>query len=167
MKTTANPFENEIISTLNSAVKYLHDNKIYGDKNWTNSFKEQLAELGKNYGNEVCTSGFADLYNNEWLYDMVWYKENDKKYLIEVSLVVESEWGGHLNQIKFDFEKLLTANSTHKLMICQSHPSNYDTLIEYFDEAIDCYQLNKIGERYLIAVLDKKEEEFYYEVFQK
>lgn len=164
---TFNSFENEIISTLNKAVKYLHDNQIYGDNNWTRCFKERLADLGRKYQNDICTSGFADLYNNEWLFDMVWYKLNDKKYMTEVSLVVESEWGSHIDQIKFDFEKLLTANSTHKLMICQSHPSNYDGLIAYFEEAINCYQMNKIGERYLVAVLDKKEEEFYYEVFEK
>jgi hypothetical protein len=167
LKTNPNPIEQEIIATLDAAVQHLDSNKIYGDRNWTNCFKEKLAELGEQKGNKICTSGFADQYDAEWLFDMVWYKENEKKYLTEVFLAVESEWGSHLRQIKFDFEKLLSSNSLNKLMICQTHPSNYDALVTYFEEAIGCYKGNKAGDRYLVAILDKKEEKFYYEVFQK
>ena len=166
MKTNANSLEQQIISTLDLAVNYLHEHKIYSDKNWTSYFKETLAELGKTHENEICTSGFTDIYNSEWLYDMVWYK-NEKGYLSEVSLVVESEWGSHINQIKFDFEKLLSSNSIHRLMICQSHSSNLEKLINCFDEAINHYKQNKPGDRYLVAILDKTDEEFCYEVFQK
>lgn len=167
MISPKNELELEIRALLTEGVNYLHANEIRGDYNWTLKFKELLAILGERKGFKVCTSGFQNQFNNEWLYDMVWYQEDEYQRLIDVPLVVESEWGSKLEQIKFDFEKLLLANSPNKLMICQSYSSKVETLLNYFEKAIQSYKLNKPGDKYMVAILDIKEEEFKFEVFIK
>src|SRR4051794_25171184 len=102
MKDKPDFLEEQIITVLNNAVEELHANGIQGDDSWTRKFKERLAELGESLGCKICTSGFKDIYNNEWLFDMVWYKENEKQQLVDVPLVVESEWRKSLKHIKFD-----------------------------------------------------------------
>ena len=160
-------FEGELKNALEGCIAKFKNEKIFGDSNWTYGIKEALADLGKNKLNEICTSGFTDKYNSEWLYDMVWYKENEKGQLINIELVIESEWGSSMKNIKFDFEKLLLANSKYHLMICQAYFEDMAALNNYFKEAINCYQLNRIGDRYMIAILDKREETFEYFVFVK
>lgn len=167
MKYQLNNFEKELTNLLEQCVKFLHDNEINGNNNWTLEIKKELAQLGTSKEYKICTSGFQDEYNNEWLYDLVWYSEDDSNKLIDVPLVVESEWGSNLEQIKFDFEKLLLANSTNKLMICQCYKHNYEKLTKYFESAIQSYRLNRTGDRYLFAILDIDNEVFNFEVFEK
>jgi len=84
--------------------------------------KKLLGDLGKRLGYKVCASTWDKKYNSEWLYDLVWYRENDEEYLVEVPLVVECEWGTNTKKhIKFDFEKLLLAKAGIKLMICSNN----------------------------------------------
>ena len=71
---------------------FTSSNKVYGDYNWTNHIKRCLAELGSSNGFEICAATENKEYQNEWLYDLVWYKENSEGLLIDVPLVVESEW---------------------------------------------------------------------------
>lgn len=162
-------FESKLIDILATCERQAHMNKLVNDGNWTRLIKDSLAKEGLLRGYEICTSGFKDEYNSEWLFDMVWYKEDEQKRLIDVPLVVESEWSTNHKQIKFDFEKLLVANAEHKLMICQSYDHNKEDLEKYFYEAIQCYKLNRKGERYLIAILDKDPnvETFAFPIFEK
>jgi hypothetical protein len=171
MNISPDSFENKLIELLNATEKEAHEKKITHDGNWTTLFKDRLGELGEcsAYKYQICTSGFEGKYEREWLYDLVWYQENDQKKLIDIPLVVECEWKESLNEIKFDFEKLLLANSRYRLMICQSYQKNKESLKKYFEEAIQCYSLNRKADRYLIAILDKdpKVETFEFFVYQK
>lgn len=127
--------------------------QLYGDKKWTYRIKELLGQAGTQMGYQVCSTGF-DCYHGEWLYDLVWYEENDEKRLISVPLIVESEWNRGFGNIKYDFEKLLLANADHRLMICQARPKHINSLLEYFTNAVKDYKLLKSGDRFLIAILD-------------
>lgn len=51
-----------------------------------------------------------DAPRREWLYDLVWWKD-DKR----VVLAVESEWSGRVDNVLYDFRKLLAVKSTLKL----------------------------------------------------
>jgi len=140
-----------------------------GNKLWTDSVKNHLAELGNSLNYSICGSGLTD-HEREWLYDLVWYKEknvDENARLNEVGLVVECEWDLHFEQIKYDFEKLLLSNSKHRLMICSVSEDRKPWVKNYFKEAIECYEQGHLGDRYLIAILDVDTEEFEFEILLK
>lgn len=117
--------------------------------------------------------------NREWLYDLVWYKDDlDKFYIMKNTLlVVESEWAykrpkdkidDKYGAIKYDFQKLLLSNAKLKLMIFRvSGKTKQDIeqklieLYNYFNNAIDKYEQMESGEFLFIAFCDK-EKSFYY-----
>lgn len=173
MKTLPYDFDQleiSIIETLNNKVDYFHDNKVTGDFEWTQGLKKVLGGLGEEKGYVVCASGFKSWLEAEWLYDMTWYKEEGKgeeARLIEVPLVVESEWNLDFKHIKYDFEKLLVANAIHRLMICQAKKDRFDFLWKYFEDAVAKYPHLKKDDRFLIAILDHEEEVFSCKVMLK
>ena len=146
--------ETEIIAILEQIVKEWFEKKVNGDKQWTIRIKTLLADLGYKKGYDVSTSGLEDKTVTEWLYDFVWYKENSEKYIETVPLVLECEWGRKLKDIKFDFEKLLLANSEMKFMICQAKPNQFEQFCNYFEKAVSSYQLLQSGSRIVVAILD-------------
>lgn len=157
----------EIISLLEGFEKEAHANNLKGDANWTYEIKKRLMVLGENHQYKTCASGFRDECEPEWLYDMVWYNEEgsgENARLINVPLVLESEWNLHFNFIKYDFEKLLVANSPLKVMICQCSEETKQERLDYFKDAIGKYQHRAGDERYLIALLDYETEKFCFKV---
>src|SRR3954452_24202046 len=93
----------ELKKSLALSCKEMIDNEVYGDLKWTQGLKKALCTLGSDYGYKVCTSTEKKDFENEWLYDLVWYKEDGGHFLIDVPLVVESEWKKNLEKdIKFD-----------------------------------------------------------------
>jgi hypothetical protein len=96
--------------------------KSPNNADWTLAVKRKLGELGTTYGFSTCASGRELKHDAEWLYDLVWYKCNhdnndDARRLTEIPLVLESEWLRDFIQIRYDFEKLLLANSPIKVMV--------------------------------------------------
>ncbi|MEI7594485.1 MAG: hypothetical protein WCK02_01965 [Bacteroidota bacterium] len=146
--------ELDIMKVLDRVALEGDEKKINGDRQWTYRIKELICELGTDSGFEVRCSGFTDKFNNEWLYDIVWSRYNDLKRLETIGLVVESEWGRNLYQIKYDFEKLLVANSQNRLFICQAKQHQFDEFCNYFKDAIANYNQLRVGDRFLIAILD-------------
>ena len=88
--------------------------------------------------------------------------------LIRVPLIVESEWGRTIKSIKFDFEKLLLANSENRLMICQIKPDQRKEILDYIRIAVSKYNYLKKGDRFLVALLDDYDSgEFEYNLILK
>lgn len=131
---------------------------------WTFAVKSSLIKLGKMKGYRVCASGFPDVAEGEWLYDVVWFLENEQELLAQIPLVCESEWGNSLNHVKIDFEKLLLANSELKIMVCQTGKESVESLIDYFVRAIQTFERPFYPEIYAIAIFnnDKFTFEFTY-----
>lgn len=169
--TNYNEIELSIRETLNLYAIEARDRKFSSDRDWTQTLKERLGRLGEEkYNYKVCASGFKDDFEPEWLFDLIWYKEEgetNQRRLIDVPLVVESEWNKHFDHIKYDFEKLLVANAQHRLFVCYVHIDNRTALFEYFKDAVNQYKLNRTGDRYMIAVLDYDTHEFVYELIVK
>lgn len=164
------PIEEKIKQELESFINNTKVNKMIGNKAWTNNIKQTLAKLGKDEGYSVCCSGFKDIYEAEWMWDLVWYIEEgtgQEARLIDVPLVAECEWNRSFTHIKYDFEKLLASNATLRLMICDTNEKNREFLFSYFKEAVNKYKLGKINDRYLIVFLDTHEELFSYEIITK
>lgn len=138
-----------------------------GNTQWTYKIKEKLGNLGcDEFRCTTCTSGFKDYFEIEWLFDLVWYLEDEERRLISIPLVVESEWLQDWKHIKYDFEKLLQSNAQHRLMICQAYSMTKEVLLDKFKSLIQTYQLNRKNDRYMFAILDR-EEHFHFELMMK
>jgi hypothetical protein len=127
---------------------------------WTKAVKQQLAELGTKLGWRICTSGFPETHDNEWLYDMVWFRNNADGQLEDVGLVLESEWDLNFRGVKFDFEKLLLSKSKYKVMVFQG---DSDTIPKTFNKLAGIVKgcsLTKEGEKYLFCAWDNTAKKF-------
>ena len=156
--------ELKIMSCLNGLVTEADEKNYKGDSVWTTRIKEILTDLGHSEGFEVC----PDSCSGAWLFDLSWYEENSNERLISIPLVVESEWNRGLRHIRYDFEKLLSSNAERRLMICQAKTNMIEPLFQYFEDAISDYNRSKVGDRYLIAILDDfNSGEFIYRLLVK
>lgn len=91
------------------------------DTVWTKTIKTDLCKLGRDsFGCDVGASNVAESNRNfgEWLYDVTWlkYDEGSPRRVVAAPLVAECEWGT-FDDIKDDFDKLLLAHATVRLMI--------------------------------------------------
>lgn len=152
MLTTQNLID-KVTEAIKKCEQHMAENKLFGNYDWTKQLKLFLGDAGENEKYQICASTPEKDFNGEWLYDLVWYRENDKGQLVEVPLVVESEWSRYYKDVKFDFEKLLLANSQLKLMICSCPEKESEVWINNFQRAIDVCPLVKNGDEYLIAIL--------------
>ena len=126
--------------------------KSKGNMDWTLAIKYKLGELGKENGFSTCASGCRDReYDAEWLYDLIWYKNNfedgksHERRLTEVPLVMEIEWSPDFLQIRYDFEKLLVANAPIKVMAFWN-----DGAFEKLQDGIEKYK-NGVPSIYILA----------------
>lgn len=122
----------------------VEEKRYMGDTIWTNRLKERIGDLGIDLGYQVAVGGFRDKFEREWLYDIVWYVEDEEKRPQRIPLIVESERDRHYSGIKYDFEKLLVGNAERRL-ICQSKPNDIDNLFDKFKKAIGQGRESKSG----------------------
>ncbi|KQS91721.1 hypothetical protein [Chryseobacterium sp. Leaf394] len=150
--------------------EFLSDVEIHGfsgDTTWTFQLKKRLAQLGDRLGYKVSVGGLGEDFAGEWMYDVVWFVEDEDGCLIKVPLIVESEWDKKYSGIKYDFEKLLIGNAERRLIICQAKGSEIENLFIKLENAIVKFQENK-NDRFLIAVLNcNTDDEFHYRTFTK
>lgn len=166
------------------------DRAFYKSKRGTKTsmVMELLTQLGDNNRHKVYSHSLSEGFrqksgdkfvNREWLYDLVWYEDDQKKFytIKKTLLTAESEWtyrrpkdtiDDNYGAIKYDFQKLLLSNAELKLMIFRvSGKTKQDIkqklieLYNYFNYAIDQYEQMESGEFLFIAFCDK-EKSFYY-----
>jgi len=120
---------------------------------WTKAVKEAIVEVGKKNEWYTAANQCETDAGMEWLYDVVWWKYDDKSYMTDVPLVAECEWGNE-NQIKWDFEKLLVSRSRYRLMVFQG--GSEELVRRLFDKMrqwIENFHATTAGDRYLFAGL--------------
>jgi len=160
-------FEREIIQRLGQKFSYEFQKSTKGPKKWTNEIKSIIGKIGIDNKFNVCASGEG--FENEWLYDMVWYKNNNDGRLESVELVMESEisdynWKG----IKYDFEKLLIKNAKRRVMIrCAMDKKKVNKHFECFKKGIDNYNNGHSKDRYLIIIYNEEDGWFYHRLILK
>ena len=90
----------------------------WGYKKATEAVKNKLSEIGQEkLGCYVCASGVQRANWGEWLYDVTWLEYDcDGGSLVDAHLAAECEWG-NCGDIKDDFQKLLLARASVRLMI--------------------------------------------------
>lgn len=93
----------------------------YNYKEFTNQLKIIIGDLGEELGYEIATNCKKEYNEKEWLFDLVWYKmaENENENIVSsVDLVLESEISyKNFGHFKVDFDKLLVATKSTKIMI--------------------------------------------------
>ncbi|MGC9260841.1 MAG: hypothetical protein ACP5I8_12325 [Phycisphaerae bacterium] len=136
---------------------------IRSDPVWTDEVKKCIATIGeKNKWTVAGVLGSA-LQDPEWLYDLVWFKNDKKGFLRDVGLALESEWGTSAD-VKYDFEKLLQAKSRLKVMVCQAKDNQkVKELFASLKEGIQRFDNRGIDETYILAIYDNEKGEFVFE----
>jgi len=113
----------------------------------------------------VCTPGGQGDFEAGWLYDLVWYR-NDDGHLAEVYLVLESEWSYDAYDIRYDFEKLLLAKATLKVMVFQAAESQLADRFALLERGIDAFRKRSADETYILAGLKMPITEFVFKQIQ-
>jgi hypothetical protein len=147
---------------------------------WTLKVKQLLNDIGRNYYIDKAKEGYSfvtaasGLENqHEWLYDLVWFEYDiARNRLTNVFLVVESEWHSwnkkeYLINMQGDFEKLLLARCTYRLMIFDGYSEGeLHSYITHFNSIIDGYYHSQKNDRYMYAAwLNSKEKsEFIFDL---
>jgi hypothetical protein len=124
-----------------------------GNTPWTYKLKEDIGNLGDSKEFDVCPRKYESYKNPAWLYDLVWYTEDDEHHLNELFLALESEWGNQ-GQVKYDFEKLLQSKATLKVMIFQAPQSSLQSLIDFMVDGIKAFPKHSEDETYLLIGLN-------------
>ena len=125
------------------------------NRDWTIQLKNDIGDLGAANRWSICTSGsgFKDRgFDCEWLYDLIWYRNTEPdNHLAEVYLVLESEWDMSPSAIKYDFEKLLLAKATLKVMVFQAWDENIADVFGLLQQGISVFTKHSADEIYLLA----------------
>lgn len=165
--------EQNIIDALNK-LPPITRNYNFSDGEWTIAIQAIFSRLGHQENCKVAANkknvgrGFEQIRqlvagdtpeHNEWLYDILWWHQKHQSYMLDVPLVLESEWGDHV-AYEYDFQKLLLARSKYKVMIfeCGNH------VIEWSKEQIRHFSGTK-GDRYLFCSWLGHRRGFYFEPF--
>lgn len=153
----------------------------------TRLIKDRLSLLGKKkmkgkpeyqvYANgiseELRQENGGPFRNAEWLYDMHWYLDGEEPYTTtEVPLVMECEWNPvhrkdrkkvPFSGIKYDFQKLLLANASLRLMLFKvNKTADLEELHTYFANNISNYKHLPTGAMFLFIAFPKDKTTFLY-----
>ena len=95
------------------------------------------------------TDGRLKERQSEWLLDLVWW--NDEPGRKGVELAVESEWNAAVNDVVYDFEKLLGIKSPLKLMLYRTTPKTRAAVQSKIEEYLSQFRHHVKGENYVIC----------------
>ncbi len=128
----------------------------HSDLRWTAEIKRRFANLGESLGFNFLPKACEP----QWLFDFIWFK-NDAKHVNclfkELDMVLESEWAKYLDDVVFDFQKLLIAKAPLKVMIFQSWDHDVISRFERLREEIESFEPKIPGETYLLAAFVNNE----------
>lgn len=119
------------------------------DKVWTENLLRALASLGHSKKLHVSGDYCSEYGQGEWLYDQVWLdRDHETNAIIDVPLILESEWASRPKKINDDFQKLLLGRAQHRIMIFQNNdvPHVFETL----KNQIRFCKRTQPGDRYLL-----------------
>ena len=151
--------------TLNAAGKELSGNG--SNAAWTKKCLNALATLGQDIGYGVCPQ--PPELKGEWLYDLIWYTEEEcewPNHVTDVVLALESEWSQRLSDIRYDFQKLVQAKSRLKMLISRELTKEEFAMLK---QDIECFQRKDEFEIYIFAMwsgINDKDKPFRYEIYR-
>ena len=118
---------------------------------------------------KVCGRYCADVGGHgEWLWDMVWIRlrNGDWDHMVDIPLILESEWSVIPWQRDMDFQKLLAGRARHRVMVFQNElPERIDAIVARWVEWVRNYALTQPGDRYLFIGFDHADQKFHPSLF--
>ncbi|MFZ2449775.1 MAG: hypothetical protein WAW36_04565 [Methylovulum miyakonense] len=104
--------------------------------------------------------------SGEWLYDFVWREFDAENNLVRVVLTMEIEVSGMTESaIKYDFQKLLQADSEYKILVFQlKTEAEIQNALNNFRRCAQIYQV-RVDARYLLCGWCIAKNEFIFEDF--
>jgi hypothetical protein len=179
--TSYDPIEQEITSAL-TKFHSVAMQKNYTDPDWTKGIEAIFGAIGYQKGYQTYfrdsaarNRSFDEIQKDvgqmlggvhvpnilsEWLYDILWWYQNDRDYVIDIPLVAEVEWGD-ANAVKDDFQKLLLARSKFRVMIFHCG----DDFIQLGKTQIKEFKYTKTGDRYLFCSHSGNQIGFHFELY--
>ena len=145
---------------------------------WTKEVLLTFCKLGRELGYTVWATGNSpNLVPDEWrdggefLYDASWHESDNCGRTISLPMVAESEWGG-LEEVEYDFQKLLLARAEVRVMVyyskgLQRTRCDYDQ--KYRDrlcELVAAFNGKQKDTYLLVAYLDDDERGFKFKFYQ-
>lgn len=88
-------------------------------RNWTAVIKEAFTKAGADRRHYVCASGGTRCDWGEWLFDVTWLEVDEEKYITDLVLAMESEWGNP-GDVYDDFMKLLSSRARLRVIVFQA-----------------------------------------------
>jgi len=160
--------ENDIANAL-SQIDPEDDNPA----SWTKAVNEILQKTAKESDrNYLAASKAKDANNSEWLYDFVWYDNNDNGDLNDVFLIAESEWknplgnGDYAEDVQYDFEKLIVGRAEYRLMIFEGNDmAEINPNVGQMMNVVKRCKLTKPGDRYMFAVWNTQVNDFHFDLY--
>jgi len=152
--------ETEIVAALDKMVSS-EDWRSWNTGKWTQEIKDRLGPIGERRGWSVWAEKCRYSANGEWLFDMTWLHYSNDNRLLEVPLVLESEWApGDVND---DFQKMLLARAHHRVMIFDR--KTRDEAMEIVSDLVaqvEAFRGTQPNDRYLFAFWCSKSSKFDY-----
>ena len=137
------------------------------DPKWTKAVLTALCLLGHKLKCTVGASPKSVSCKNrdwgEWLFDAIWCSCDGDGRIKAVKLVAESEWGD-LGAIEDDFQKLLVARATVRVMVFDAGQSEGGTsaIVEALCGHVQTFQGQK-GDTYLLIAYVKDEDSWRFD----
>lgn len=137
------------------ALEFENQPKEQRGNTWiTSKIKQYIGKVGEENNWDICSTE----HDGEWLYDLVWYRNDSNNCMEKVGLVLESELSDRKPQgLKYDFEKILAANSDFRAFICFvepnfDYPNNVNRQLEMFEKSVAAYKNLPKGARILVLI---------------
>ena len=123
---------------------------------WTRDVKVALGVAGREHDFWVCAGGIRDNARDsgEWLYDVTWlsYLPDGEQHLVDADLVVECEWDPRTEYVDEDFQKLLLARATVRLMIFDGgDPEGADVIASHLARQVAAFRRSRDDDAWLFA----------------
>lgn len=156
-----------IKKTLTETARRLQSEGAMDNRRWTHDCFNSLVTIGRQIGYGVCPE--PDIMKGEWLYDLIWYTEEECEWpnrVTDVVLACESEWAQKLCDIRYDFQKLVQAKSRLKMLISRELTDDEFAMLK---QDIECFMRKDESEIYIFAMWvgnNDKDRPFRYEIYR-
>ena len=122
---------------------------------WTRRILTALCDVGTRLGYTVCASNVDSADWGEWLFDVCWL--HGKRWLKAVPMVAECEWE-NFGDIEDDFQKLLVARASLRVMVCDGWWLSNDTkgkaTADRLAQWVCEFEGSRIGDTYLLIIYE-------------
>lgn len=163
MSIITNQIEKRVLDVLEQVRVQLWENNITDRQTWTGFIKSHLTEIAyEEYQYRVhASSNEVDPAIEEWLFDLVWYSPINNENIYDkkaIHLILESEWNGQIEFLKYDFYKLLIGRAENRVFIFESQ--NVQNTMDILQDIVNQSSITQKGDSYLLAGWANTEEDF-------